>query len=116
MNDCHYYLADYLPTFDCKMYISGLNFYPVPGTYILPEREGSYKVYKDEATDTSRVTMKTCGTDTSYTHPLVQVRGADITIDCGWLKSFAKIHDYLVGSKSPIEHVWVPNHRNDNSV
>lgn len=102
MNDCHYYLSDYLPSFDCNMYISGINFYPVPGRYVLPEREGAYVIYKDTVSDVAMVAMKTCGSDTSYSHPLVQVLGADLCIDSGWIKSFQKIHAYKFGDASPI--------------
>lgn len=42
MNDVHYYLAGYAPSFDCIMYVSGLDFYPIPGKYVLPCGEGSY--------------------------------------------------------------------------
>lgn len=84
MNDCHYYLGDYQPSFDCTMYISGLNFYPVPGKYVLPEKEGEVLVYRDRDSGMGRITMKTCGSDVSYHHPLVRVRGADTCVNYGW--------------------------------
>lgn len=44
MNDVHYYLGGYSPSYDCTMYISGGLFYGVPGTYDLPFREGRFTV------------------------------------------------------------------------
>ncbi len=42
MNDVHYYLAGYKPAFNCVMYITGCDFYPIPGFYALPAGEGNY--------------------------------------------------------------------------
>lgn len=42
MNDVHYYLADFCPDYPCMMYITGCDFYPIPGFYNLPAGEGDY--------------------------------------------------------------------------
>lgn len=40
MNDVHYYLSGFSPSYKCTMYISGCDFYPIPGFYTLPCGEG----------------------------------------------------------------------------
>lgn len=44
MSDVHYYLGGWEPQYDYSLYICGGMFYPVPGTYVLPCREGHYSI------------------------------------------------------------------------
>lgn len=44
MSDVHYYLGSWTAPVDCHVYACGGLFYPVPGEYILPCREGKYSV------------------------------------------------------------------------
>ena len=44
MSDVHYYLGDWSPPYDSHIYVCGGMFYPMPGEYILPCREGKYSI------------------------------------------------------------------------
>jgi len=73
MNDVHYYLAQYKPSFACAMYITGCDFYPVPGRYTLPAGEGDYVI---TALPDFRATigMRTQGNDILYEHDFIDIK------------------------------------------
>lgn len=71
MSDVHYYLGSWTAPVDCHVYACGGLFYPVPGEYILPCREGKYSVVP--GADYAMVYMTTQRSGNTYTHPLVHV-------------------------------------------
>lgn len=44
MSDVHYYLGDWTAKFPCNIYVCGGLFYPMPGEYLLPCREGKVSI------------------------------------------------------------------------
>lgn len=72
MNDVHYYLSGFSPSYDCTMYITGCDFYPIPGFYTLPAGEGSY-VISARPDFSAHVCMMTQGSDIAYSHDFVSV-------------------------------------------
>lgn len=63
-------LADREDIRDVLVHTTGANFHPVPGDYVLPQREGTYSVYPDLQGDMF-VTMNTKGGAQTYDHKLV---------------------------------------------
>lgn len=107
MNDVHYYLADYSPSFNCLMYITGCDFYPFPGFYTLPCGEGSVAI-TSRADYSGQVCMQTQGSGIPYDHDLVRVRDHTFRIDYGWFSHFQKIHNHKAGGESIISKIYVP--------
>jgi len=59
----------------------GANFFPTPGRYVLPFREGVYTITND-----AQVHMTPYGGGVEYTHDLVEIMGVERCIDFGWYK------------------------------
>jgi len=91
MSDVHYYLAGWTPLHDGHLYVSGGMFYPVPGIYDLPFREGSYMIKTDYCKKigfSTKVIMMTQGNACPYEHDLVQVRNPTAIQHYGWYSHF----------------------------
>lgn len=86
MNDVHYYLEDLPEIPGVRMLISGLSFESVTGRYLLPLGEGEYSVYTKDGS--SRINMRTNGTNHVYSHPNRQILNSEICIDFGHLRVF----------------------------
>lgn len=108
MNDVHYYLANFRPNYDCAMYISGCDFYPIPGKYVLPCGEGSYTL--SALPDfRGQICMMTQGNSVPYVHDYISVPDQTFRIDFGWSAMFQKIHIWAsTDTKSMFTPVYVP--------
>jgi len=68
MNDVHYYLSGCSSPVNAMYYISGMNFTPHTGEYLLPFSEGNFLVYNDHSNKAydSYIKMNPKGTDNVY--------------------------------------------------
>lgn len=71
-NDVHYYLQDFFLENYTKKHLvlltSGISFYPVPGQYKLPNREGYYNIDSD-----SNLLMNCKSSGRNYRHKHVEL-------------------------------------------
>lgn len=107
MNDVHYYLVNFKPSYECTMYISGCDFYPIPGFYTLPAGEGEY-VISARSDFSASVGMRTQGSGLIYDHDLVSIYDPTFRIDYGWFSHFQHIKVWKPHMKSIFERVYVP--------
>lgn len=107
MNDVHYYLSDIKLGYDCMMYITGAEFFSLPGIYVLPFGQGRYTLITDKNHD-GHVTMNTNGNSQAYSHPLVVVPDQCVRFDYGWYSHFQKIFSYKKGKEMPFYKIKVP--------
>ena len=92
MNDCHYYFPKPLPqTKDFEnaiLYVSGLNFSPIPGKYKLPDNNGDWTVYRG-MDGYLKIDFRPYLNGTPYKHDWVFVPEPVMSINAGWIQHFA---------------------------
>ena len=111
MFDVHYYLAGmHVPEYyrKCVTHLTGGNFYPFPGEYLLPEREGLCRVYPHDGI--LHIQMNTRGSGESYNHPLTLVTEPLDEINSGWY-SWIRCKKLLGDMITSINHVPAPTNR-----
>lgn len=98
--DAHYYFAnfdsiyyDYLPEplFSASVHTTGGNFHPVPGRYLLPQREGTFEIYPKADTPELWVRMNTKGGSQTYDHPLITYLNPCHEVASGWYTWFRDV-------------------------
>lgn len=97
--DSHYYFPQGFQL-DSPRYgticVTGGNFEPQPGKYLLPLQEGHYAVEPSE--DTGRLSpavmhMVTRGSGNNYTHPIIHYRDPANSYPLGWYTFFSDVTD-----------------------
>lgn len=102
MNSCHYYLGGW--TLPYNAHVCGIQFPELEAFYTLFNREGWFKIFtKDQI---KWVNMKVNRNTSTYSHPLVRVKAAPVTITAfeGHCP-YQYCHWYIQHGRSPFMHV-----------
>jgi len=66
-------------------YLNHINYFPIPGEYLLANREGDFKVYTRGDSNALQVRVMLTGQGNDYLHDSYHLLAANRVIDCGWL-------------------------------